>query len=61
MTGRHRLPEDWQPERVEVTDHPSGAYAAQWSYPTASGLRLVRMVRLDSGVEIFQAITDEEP
>jgi hypothetical protein len=57
MTGRHRLPEDWRPERVEVLDHPSGPYTAEWSYPTAAGLRLVRVVRLDGGVEIFQAIT----
>ncbi len=38
MTGRHRLPEDWQPER----------------------LRRVRIVRSDDGVELFEAITDEE-
>jgi hypothetical protein len=57
VTGRHRLPEDWRPERVEVLDHPSGPYTAEWSYPTAAGLRLVRVVRLDGGVEIFQAIT----
>jgi hypothetical protein len=57
VTGRHRLLADWQPERVEVLDHPGGAYAIEWSYPTAAGLRLVRVVRLDGGVKIFQAIT----
>ena len=60
MTGRHRLPEDWQPERVEVVDVPSGSYVAEWSAPTAAGLRLVRIVRPDDGVELFETSTDEE-
>ncbi len=60
MTGRHRLPKDWQPERVEVVDVPSGSYACEWSAPTAAGLRRVRIVRSDDGVELFEAITDEE-
>ena len=58
MTVRHRMPENWRPERLEMLDHPSGAYTAEWSYPTAAGLRLVRVVRLDGGVEILQAVTD---
>lgn len=60
MTGRHRLPEDWQPERVEVVHVPGGSYVAEWSAPTPAGLRRVRIVRSDDGVELFEAITDEE-
>ncbi len=60
MTGRHRLPKDWQPERVEVVDVPSGSYACEWSVPTAAGLRLVRVVRLDGLGEVLQAITSGE-
>ena len=60
MSGRHRLPEDWQPERVEVVDVPGGSYVAEWSAPTTDGLRRVRMVRTDDGVELFEAITDGE-
>jgi hypothetical protein len=60
VTGRHRLPEDWQPERVEVVDVPGGSYVAEWSAPTAAGLRRVRIVRPDDGVQLFEAITDEE-
>jgi hypothetical protein len=61
VTGRHRLPDGWQPERVEVLDHPRGPYALEWSAPTADGRWLVRVTRLEGGVEIFQAITDGEP
>ena len=43
-----------------MLDHPSGAYTAEWSYPTAAGLRLMHVVRLDGGVEILQAITGED-
>ena len=60
MTGRHRLPEDWQPERVEVLDHPGGACVLEWSALTAAGSRLVRITRLEGGLEVFQAIIDEE-
>ena len=60
VTGRHRLPEDGQPERVEMLDHPGGAYALEWSAPTAAGSRLVRITRLEGGLEVFQAIIDEE-
>jgi hypothetical protein len=60
VTGRHRLPEDWQPERVEMLNHPGGAYVLEWSALTAAGLRLVRIVRCDDGVELFEAITDEQ-
>ena len=45
---------------MEVLDHPSGAYTVEWSYPTAAGLRLMRVVRLDGGVETLQAITGED-
>lgn len=61
MTGRHRLPGGWQPERVEVLDHLRGSYALEWSAPTADGLRLVRVTRLEGGLEILQAFTDGEP
>ena len=60
VTGRHRLPEDWQPQRVEMLKHPGAAYALEWSTPTAVGSRLVRITRLDGDLEIFQAILDEE-
>jgi hypothetical protein len=60
VIGRHRLPEDWQPERVEMLNHPGGAYALEWSAPTAAGSRLVRITRLEGDLEIFQAIIDEE-
>jgi hypothetical protein len=60
VTGRHRLPEDWQPEQVEMLDHPGGAYALEWSTPTAAGSRQVRITRLESDLEIVQAIIDEE-
>jgi hypothetical protein len=60
VIGRHRLPEDWQPERVEVVDVRGGSYVAEWSALTAAGLRLVRIVRRDNGVELFEAITDEQ-
>ena len=60
VTGRHRLPEDWQPERVEMLDHPGGAYALEWSAPTAAGSRLVRITRLEGGLEVVQAIIDGE-
>jgi hypothetical protein len=60
VTGRHRLPEDWQPQRVEMLNHPRGAYVLEWSAPTAAGLRLVRIVRRDDGVKLFEAITDEQ-
>ena len=60
VTGRHRLPEDWQPERVERLNHPGGAYALERSAPTAAGSRLVRLTRLDGDLEILQAIIDEE-
>jgi hypothetical protein len=60
VTGRHRLPEDWRPERVEMLNHSGGAYALEWSAPTAAGSRLVRLTRLDGDLEILQAIIDEE-
>ena len=60
VTGRHRLPEDWQPERVEMLNHPGGAYALERSAPSAAGSRLVRITRLEGGLEVFQAIIDEE-
>ena len=60
VTGRHRLPEDWQPERVETLNHLGAAYALEWPTPTAAGSRLVRITRLDGDLEIFQAIIDEE-
>ena len=60
VTGRHRLPEDWQPERVETLNHPGAAYALGWPTPIAAGSRLVRITRLDGDLEIFQAILDEE-
>jgi hypothetical protein len=60
VTGRHRLPEDWQPQRVEMLNHPRGAYVLEWSAPTAAGSRLVRITRLEGDLEIFQAIIDEE-
>jgi hypothetical protein len=60
VTGRHRLPEDWQPQRVEMLNHPGGAYALEWSAPTAAGSRQVRITRLEGDLEIFQAIIDEE-
>ena len=60
VTGRHRLPEEWQPERVEMLHHSGGAYALEWSALTAAGSRLVRVTRLESGLEVFQAIIDKE-
>ena len=60
MIGRHRLPEDWQPERVEAADVRVGSYVVEWSAPTAAGLRRVRIGRGDDGVELFEAIPDEE-
>jgi hypothetical protein len=60
VTGRHRLSEDWRPERVEMLNHSGGAYALEWSAPTAAGSRLVRLTRLDGDLEILQAILDEE-
>ena len=60
VTGRHRLPEDWQPDRGETLNHPGGAYALEWSTPTAAGSRQVRITRLESDLEIVQAIIDEE-
>ncbi len=60
VTGRHRLPEDWQPERVEMLDHIDGAYALEWSAPTAAGSWLVRITRLEGDLEVFHAMIDEE-
>jgi hypothetical protein len=60
VAGRHRLPEDWQPERIGMFNHPGGAYALEWSAPTVAGSRLVRITRLEGGLEIFQAIIDED-
>ena len=60
VTGRHRLLEDWQPERVEMLNHPGGAYVLEWSVPTVAGSRLVRITRLEGDLEVFQAIIDEE-
>ena len=60
VTGRHRVPEDWQPERVEMLNHSGGAYALECSAPTAAGSRQVRITRLEGDLEIFQAIIDED-
>jgi hypothetical protein len=60
VTGRHRLPEHWQPERIEMLNHPGGAYALERSVPTAAGSHLVRITRLEGGLEVVQAIIGEE-
>ena len=43
-----------------MLDHPGGAYALEWSVPTAAGSRQVRITRLEGGLEVVQAIIDEE-
>jgi len=43
-----------------MLEHPGGAYALERSAPTAAGSRLVRITRLEGGLEVFQAIIDEE-
>jgi hypothetical protein len=54
------VPEDWQPERVEVVNHSGGAYALECSALTAAGSRQVRITRLEGGLEVVQAIIDED-
>jgi hypothetical protein len=39
-------------------NHPGGAYALEWSAPTVAGSRLVRITRLEGGLEIFQAMLE---
>ena len=39
---------------------PGGACALEWSAPTVAGSRLVWITRLEGGLEIFQAIIDED-
>ncbi len=43
-----------------MLNHPGGAYALEWSAPTAAGSWLVRITRLDGGLEVVQAIIDED-
>ncbi len=43
-----------------MLDHSGGAYALEWSVPTVAGSRLVRITRLDGGLEVVQAIIDED-
>ena len=43
-----------------MLNHSAGAYALEWSAPTAAGSRLLRLTRLDGDLEILQAIIDEE-
>ena len=43
-----------------MLNHPGGAYALEWSAPTAAGSWLVRLTRLDGDLGILQAIIDEE-
>ena len=43
-----------------MLNHPGGAYALEWSAPRAAGSRLVRITRLKGGLEVVQAIIDEE-
>ena len=43
-----------------MLNHPGGAYALEWSAPTAAGSRQVRITRLDGGLEVVQAIIDED-
>ena len=43
-----------------MLNHPGGAYVLEWSVPTVAGSRLVRITRLKGGLEVFQAIIDEE-
>ena len=43
-----------------MLNHSGGAYALEWSAPTAAGSWLVRLTRLDGDLEILQAIIDEE-
>ncbi len=43
-----------------MLNHTGGAYALVWSVPTAAGSRLVRITRLEGGLEVVQAIIDEE-
>ena len=42
-----------------MLNHPGGAYALEWSAPTAAGSRQVRITRLQGGLEVVQAIIDE--
>ena len=43
-----------------MLNHSGGAYALEWSTPTADGSRLVRITRLNGGLEVVQAIIDED-
>ncbi len=43
-----------------MLNHSGGAYALEWSTPTAAGSRQVRITRLDGGLAVVQAIIDEE-
>jgi len=43
-----------------MLDHPGGAYALEWAAPTAAGTRLIRFTPLEGGLEVVQAIIDEE-
>jgi hypothetical protein len=43
-----------------MLNRPGGAYALEWSAPTAAGSRLVRITHLEGGLEVFQAIIDED-
>jgi hypothetical protein len=43
-----------------MLNHPGGVYAFEWSAPTVAGSRLVRITRLEGGLEVIRAIIDEE-
>ncbi len=43
-----------------MLDHIDGAYALEWSAPTAAGSWLVRITRLEGDLEVFHAMIDEE-
>ncbi len=43
-----------------MLNHPGGAYALECSAPTVVGSRQVRITRLDGGLEVVQAIIDED-
>ena len=43
-----------------MLNHSGGAYALEWSAPTADGSRQVRITRLEGDMAVFQAIIDED-
>jgi hypothetical protein len=43
-----------------MLNHSGGVYAFEWSAPSVAGSRLVRITRLEGGLEVVRAIIDEE-